>query len=395
MTESTPAPRPGATGLDGVTVATPEGIELLHAVTLLAGPAELLAILGPSGSGKSTVLRAIAGLVPIQSGDVLIAGRSVRGVPTHERHLAMVSEAAALIPFLDVGHNVTWGMQARHLPAPEIEDRLRTRSALLRLGRLLGRRPEGLSAGERERVALGRALVDVPSAFLLDEPLGHLDAPERMRMRRVVADVVRSAGVPALFVTHDQTDALALADRVAVVRDGRVVQLDTPRELYRRPVDLFVAGFVGTPAIGLLRGRLVASGDWAGFRIGTRILPLWRPVPPELQGWVGRELVLGLRPTDVQDAGAGGQAEAVRLPATAAVVERMGSQTLVALTVDAPSVAAPGADLPVGPRARLHARFPARTAVRVGDRVELAVDSTQVHVFDPVSGRALWHPPDP
>jgi multiple sugar transport system ATP-binding protein len=244
-------------------------------------------------------------------------------------------------------------------------------------------------------VALGRALVDVPSAFLLDEPLGHLDAPERIRMRRVVADVVRAAGVPALFVTHDQTDALALADRVAVVRDGRVVQLDTPRELYRRPVDLFVAGFVGAPAIGLLRGRLVASKDWAGFQLGGRVLPLWRPVPPELQGSIGRELVLGLRPTDVQDARLGGDAEAVRLPATAAVVERIGSQTLVALTVDAPSVAAPGADLPVGPQARLHARFPGRTTVQVGDVVELALDSAHVHVFDPVSGRALWHPPDP
>jgi multiple sugar transport system ATP-binding protein len=386
---------PGVTGLDDVTVATPDGTELLHAVTLLAGPAELLAVLGPSGSGKSTVLRAIAGLVPVQSGDVLIAGRSVRGVPTHERHLAMVSEAPALIPFLDVGHNVTWGMQARHVPEPEIESRLRTRSALLRLGRLLGRRPVGLSAGERERVALGRALVDVPSVFLLDEPLGHLDAPERVRMRRVVAEVVRSAGVPALFVTHDQSDALALADRVAVVRDGRVVQLDTPRALYRRPTDLFVAGFVGTPAIGLLRGRLVSAGDWAGFRIGTRVLPLWRPVPPELRDWVGRDLVLGLRPTDVQDARAGSDAEAVRLPAVAAVVERTGSQTLVTLTVDAPAVAAPGADLPVGPRARLHARFPARSSVRVGDSVELAIDSAQVHVFDPASGRALWHPPDP
>lgn len=394
MTENGPAPQPAVTGLVDVTVATPDGTELLHDVTLLAGPAELLAILGPSGSGKSTVLRAIAGLTPVQSGDVLIGGRSVLGVPTHERHLAMVSEAPALMPFLDVGHNVTWGMQARHVPAPEIADRLRTRSALLRLGRLLSRRPVGLSAGERERVALGRALVDVPSAFLLDEPLGHLDAPERIRMRRVVADVVRSAGVPALFVTHDQTDALALADRVAVVRDGRVVQLDTPRELYRRPVDLFVAGFVGAPAIGLLRGRLVASTDWAGFQLGERVLPLWRPVPPELRGSVGRELVLGLRPTDVQDARLGGDADAVRLPATAAVVERMGSQTLVTLTVDAPSVAAPGADLPAGPRAQLRARFPGRTTVRVGDAVELALDSAQVHVFDPVSGRALWHPPD-
>lgn len=393
MSESALLSRGVPTGLDGVTAVAPDGTELLHEVTLLVRPAELMAILGPSGSGKSSVLRAIAGLIPIQSGDVLIAGRSVRGVPTHDRHLAMVSEAPALIPFLDVGHNVTWGMQARHRPAPEIADRLRTRSALLRLGRLLSRRPAGLSAGERERVALGRALVDVPSAFLLDEPLGHLDAPERVRMRRVVAEVVRGAGVPALFVTHDQSDALALADRVAVVRAGRVIQVGTPRELYRAPVDLFVAGFVGSPTIGLLRGRLVASGDWAGFQIGQRTLPLWRPVPAQLSEWVGRELVLGLRPSDVQDARVTTDTASVTLPATAVAVERLGPETQVTLTVDAPPVSAPGADPPQGRSAQLRARFPARTTVRAGDTVEVALGSAQVHVFDPLSGRALWHPP--
>jgi multiple sugar transport system ATP-binding protein len=158
-------------------------------------------------------------------------------------------------------------------------------------------------------------------------------------------------------------------------------------------VDLFVAGFIGTPTIGLLRGRLVSSGNWAGFRIGLRTLPLWRPVPAELRARLGTDLILGLRPTEVQDARVASEAATVRLPATAAVVERTGPQTLVTVTVDAPAVTAPGADPPAGPRAQLHARFPAHTAVRVGDAVELAIDSAQVHVFDPVSGRALWHPP--
>lgn len=395
MTGSVPGVGAGPTGLDGVTVVAPDGRSILRDVTLLARPAELLAVLGPSGSGKTTVLRVIAGLTRVQSGDVLIGGRSVRDLPTSERRVAMVSEVRALIPFLDAGRNVTWGMRARHRPAAEIEDRLRTHSALLRLTRLLGRRPEGLSAGERERVALGRALVDVPSAFLLDEPLRNLDAAERIHLRQVLADVVRRAGAPTLFVTHDQTDALAVADRIAVVRDGRVVQVGTPRVLYRQPANLFVAGFVGTPAIGLLRGRLVASSEWAGFRIGSRTLPLWRPVPAELQGRVGAELVLGLRPTDVQDARDSSDAATVRLPGTVAAVERTGAQTLVTVTVDAPAVTAPGADPPEGARARLHTRFPARTGVRVGDEVELALDSAHVHVFDPASGGALWHPPDP
>jgi multiple sugar transport system ATP-binding protein len=393
MADSDPGIGPGVTGLDGVSVTAPDGTPVLRDVTLLAGPAELMAVLGPSGSGKTTVLRAIAGLTPVQSGDVLIAGRSVRDLPTQERRLAMVSEARALIPFLDVGSNLTWGMHVRHRPAPEIEDRLRIHSARLSLSRLLGRRPGGLSAGERERVALGRALLDVPSAFLLDEPLRNLDAAERISMRHLVADVVRRAGVPALFVTHDQTDALAVADRIALVSDGRVVQLGSPRELYRQPADLFVAGFIGTPTIGLLRGRLVASGTWAGFQIGLRTLPLWRPVPAELRARLGTDLILGLRPTEVQDARTASEAASVRLPAMVAVVERTGSQTLVTVTVDAPAVTAPGADPPVGPQAQLHARFPARASVRAGDSVELAIDSTQVHVFDPASGRALWHPP--
>ena len=380
------------TGLDAVTVVAPDGTELLHDVTLLAGPTELLGILGPSGSGKSTVLRAIAGLTPVQGGDVLIGGRSVLRVPPHRRRLAMVFETPALIPFLDVEDNVTWGMRARHRPDPEIRDRLRTRSAMLRLGRLLGRRPAGLSAGERGLVGLGRALLDVPAAFLLDEPLGHLDPPERMRMRHAVADLVHGVAVPAFFVTHDQTDVLGVADRIAVVNGGRVVQLGTTRELYDEPADLFVAGFVGAPAMGLLPGRLVASGGWAGVQVGNRTLPLWTPLAPSVRDQVGRDVVLGLRPHDVLDGASPSKAETVTLPAVAESVEHLGPETVVTVTVDAPPVRAPGADPPSGDRAQLRARYPAATAVRRGDRLVVAVDATHAHVFDPTSGRALWHP---
>lgn len=380
-----------ATGLAGVTVAVPGGgPPVLSDVTLLAGAGEVLAVIGPSGSGKSTALRAVAGLVPVTGGDVFVGGRPVRDVPVHERGLAMVFESAALVPFLDVAGNMTAGMRLRHRPEREIGDRLAERSRRLGLRALLHRRPAGLSAGERGLVGIGRATIEVPAAYLFDEPLAHLDPPGRVRTRRSIAEVVRSAGAAALFVTHDQADALAIGDRVAVLCRGSVVQTGTGRELYERPSDLFVAGFVGSPPMGLVAGRVVESGGLAGFAVHSRTLPLWAPVPDVLRGRIGSEVVLGLRPEDVREAGG---AHTVGVEATVVTVEHLGPATSLGLVVDAPAVSAPGADPPAGPRARLGAIFPAHSPVRVGDRVRVAVDATRAHVFDPVSGRALWHPP--
>jgi multiple sugar transport system ATP-binding protein len=381
--------RPGATGLDDVTVLDAAGAPVLERVTLLAAPAEVLAVLGPSGSGKSTVLRAIAGLVGVERGEVWVAGRRVTGVPAHERGLAMSFETAALLPFLDVAGNLTSGMRTRHRTEGEIASRLTAGSRALGIGRLLGRRPAGLSAGERGLVGVGHATIDVPNAYLFDEPFAHLDAAGRAAARRTVAARIREAGVPALYVTHDQEDAFAVADRIAVLRAGRVVQDGTGRELWERPVDLFVAQFVGSPPMGLLRGRLVEAGGTAGFVIGARTLPLWSPVPDLLRDRLGADVLLGLRPESV---GPVGGAQTVGLDGTAVVVERTGPATAVTEELDLPPVTAPGADPPAG-RARLTARFPPRAALRTGDPVRVAVDATRVHVFDPVTGRALWHPP--
>jgi multiple sugar transport system ATP-binding protein len=381
--------RAGATGLADVTVLGPGGTPVLDGVTLLAGPAELLAVLGPSGSGKSTVLRAVAGLVEVQQGEVWVAGRRVTGIPAHERGLAMSFEPTALLPFLDVAGNLTAGMRTRHRTEGEIAARLTAGSRALRIGRLLRRRPGGLSAGERGLVGIGRAVIDVPTAYLFDEPLAHLDAVGRAKARQAIAARVREAGVPALYVTHDQDDAFAVADRIAVLRAGRVAQCGTGRELWERPTDLFVAQFVGSPPMGLLRGRLVAAGGAAGFAVGRRTLPLWSPVPGSLRDRLGGEVVLGLRPESV---GPAGGPQTVGLDGTAVAVERTGAATSVTVELDLPPVSAPGADPPAG-RARLAARYPARAGVRTGDRVRVAVDATRVHVFDPVTGRALWHPP--
>jgi multiple sugar transport system ATP-binding protein len=335
------------------------------------------------------VLRAVAGLVEVQRGEVWVAGRRVTDLPAHERGLAMSFESAALVPFLDVAGNLTAGMRTRHRSPGEIAARLTAETRLLRLGGLLGRRPAGLSAGERGLVGIGRATIDVPDAYLFDEPLAHLDAAGRASARQAIAARVRAAGVPTLYVTHDQAEAFAVADRIAVLRAGRVVQTGTGRELWERPADLFVAQFVGIPAMGLLRGRLVENDGVAGFVVGRRTLPLWSPVPDELRDRLGGDVVLGLRPESV---GPAGGAQTVGLDGTAVTVERTGPATHVAVEVDAPPVTAPGADPPAG-RARLAASYPPRDPVRPGQRVRIAVDATRVHVFDPDSGRALWHPP--
>jgi multiple sugar transport system ATP-binding protein len=376
------------TGLDDVTVALPDGRTVLHGVTLLARPGEVVAVLGPSGSGKTMLLRAVAGLEELRSGRVLVAGRRVERVPPHERDLAMVFQSAELVPFLDVAANLAQGLRFHGTAEAQVADRVADRACRLRLSRLLGRRPRALSSGERGRVGIGRALVREPAAFLFDEPLAHLDAAERARTRRTIVEVVRRAGVAALYVTHDRTEALAVADRLAVLRDGAVVQDDRPMVVYDRPADLFVAGFVGEPGIGVLPARVVVSGAAAGYRIGARTLPLWGPLPPELAGWADRPVLLGLRTEDVGEAARDPDPRTVTLGAAVADVERTGAATLVSLAVDAPPV--PGPDgVPVA--ARLWGRFDGWAAVRRGERVQVAVDAARAHVFDPATGRAIYH----
>jgi len=291
---------PGVTGLDRATVAR-DGAVVLREVTLLAEPGELLVVLGPSGSGKSTLLRAIAGLDPVSSGTVYIAGVPT-GRDTHQRDLAMVFERTHLNPVLDVAGNMAFGLLLHNTPKDEAQRRVEEQARLQRLSRLLKRRPTGLSAGEHGQVGIGRALVRIPKAFLFDEPLAHLDAQERTRMRHLIADAVKATGVSTIYVTHDQTEALSIADRIAVLDDGQVVQVARPRELYLRPASLFVADFVGHPSLTQLPARLVESGGMAGYRVGVRTLPTWGPVPPELSAFVGHEVILGVRPEDVVEA---------------------------------------------------------------------------------------------
>ncbi|WP_177225244.1 ABC transporter ATP-binding protein [Geodermatophilus obscurus] len=380
--------------MDGVTVVR-GGATVLRDVTLLAADGELIVVLGSSGSGKTTLLRVVAGLDGVSSGEVLIRGRRVTRLPSGERHVAMVFQSSALLPFLDVAHNLGWSLRVQHRPEAEVQERVSGRARQLRLSRLLGRRPGQLSGGERGLVGIGRALVQVPDVLLLDEPLGDLDAVQRVEVRRQIVEVARSLGVPTFYVTHDPAEGLAIADRVALLHEGRIVQVGRPRELYERPVDLFVAEFIGAPQIGLLPARLVSAGGQAGFRVGARTLPLWQAVPPPLLGHVGREVVLGLRAEDVHPAEAGRDPDAVALDAVVSHVEYTGRQNVVAVQVEAAPDDPGGGLLGGGPSGgTLHSFFPPRAVIRSGDAVRITVDATRAHVFDPATGRALLHPPD-
>jgi len=390
------------TGLQDVTVVYAKGGTALTEVSLSAEQGEIMAVLGPSGSGKSTLLRALAGLVPIRHGEIFIAGRRVTEVPVEQRRVAMVFQSDTVLPFLDVSENLGWGLEIRRVPGAEIRERVESQARGLRLSRLLRRMPKTLSSGELSRVGIGHALVHAPSVFLFDEPLAHLDAGQRVQVRRRIVEVVRKLEVSTFYVTHDQGEALGIADRVALLNAGRIVQVGPPAALYDRPVNLFAAGFVGTPTIGLLPARLVISG-WAGsggaggFRVGARTLPLWAPLPSALAALADREVVIGIRPERVHDARRGSDPSVVTLPATVVRVEEVGPDAVVTLEVAAPAVTAPGTHPEEtgragSGRAWLRSRFARGTTVRVGETVPIAVDVTAVHVFDPLTGRALWHP---
>lgn len=385
------------TGLDDVTVVYANGGTALNRVTVTAEQGEILAVLGPSGSGKSTLLRAIAGLVPVNSGEILIGGRKVTHLGADERRVAMVFESSTVIPFLDVSENLGWGLQVRRVSAAEVDERVRTQARGLHLSRFLKRMPKTLSSGEASRVGIGHALVHAPSTFLFDEPLANLDAHQRAQVRRRIVEVVKGHQVSTIYVTHDQEEAMGVADRVVLLDAGTVVQIATPRELYSHPATVFAACFVGIPTIGLLPARPVISGGAAGYRVGARTLPLWRSLPAGLAALVDRDVVLGIRPEHVHDARTGNDPSVVTMPATVVLVEETGPDAVVTLEIAAAAVTTPGSrawETGAEGRARLRSRFARNTSVRPGQTVPIAVDVSRVHVFDPVTGQALHHPED-
>ena len=389
-----PAAAPGIR-LDDVRVDHPDGTMALDGVTLDVAPGEVVAVVGPSGSGKTTLLRAAAGLVTAR-GTVEIGGRDVTHLAPRDRNVAMVFETGSLISSLSVEDNIGFGLRVQRMPDGERHDRVAAEAGRLRLARLLSRRPATLSVGERGRAHIGHALVRRPDAWLFDEPLGHLDPVERFDLRHRLAREAKEQGVPTLYVTHDPAEALAVGDRVAVLRRGRIVQVATPRDLYARPVDAFVAAFVAPGPVGLLLARIVRSGRFAGLQVGDRTLPLWHRLPARVEDHIGTPVALVLRAEDVQDGATTDDPDVARLPGTVVSTEFTGPCVLAAVEVRAPAPDCPGLEPPPLPAGttRLVVRLPREHPVRIGDRLTVAVDAARVYAFDERTGRELWHPSD-
>jgi multiple sugar transport system ATP-binding protein len=377
--------------LDNVSRVHPDGTSAVSDLTLHVRHAELMVILGPSGCGKSTVLRLIAGLEPLSGGTVSIGGRVVNDVPPSGRDLAMVFETGALYRHLTVTDNLRFGLALRHMADNEIDQRIAAESRVLRFDRLLGRKPRTLSSGQRQRVAIGRATVRVPAVYLLDEPLTHLEPAEQVRLRAELASFLHGLGATAIYVTHDQSQAMAIGDRVAVMRAGRVEQVAEPWKLYLRPGNIFVAGFMGEPAMNLVAGRLEADAGGTWVVLGNQRLPYPGSPAGLLRSRVGSPVTVGIRPEHLTQDDTAVDRSAV-LFSTAERVEDLGSHLLVSCPLDTAAITVADAERQRLSPAVVIARFPRSSRVRPGDRVELAVDMAELSFFDAITGEALWNP---
>jgi multiple sugar transport system ATP-binding protein len=371
--------------LDGTTKVYAGGVVAVDHVSIDVADGDFLVLVGPSGCGKSTLLRMIAGLEEVTEGRVLIGGRDVTHAAPRSRDIAMVFQTYALYPHMTVRQNLAYGLKVRRTDKDQIAERVERTARLLQLDALLDRRPAALSGGQRQRVAMGRAIVREPQAFLMDEPLSNLDAKLRVGMRAQLAALHARLGTTTIYVTHDQTEAMTLGRRVAVMRDGRVQQIDAPQALYRNPVNLFVAAFIGSPAMNLIDA--IVEGDTVRF--GPHALPL---APGRRPGRGGR-VVLGVRPEAFEDARFANPSLPT-LDADVTVLEELGADLHAIFALDVPPVRTDdvreAADddeaLLLADRTICTARIDVQSPVRPGDRLTLAVDPRHFHFFDAESG---------
>jgi multiple sugar transport system ATP-binding protein len=393
--------------LDRVSKVYSGGVAGVDELSLEISDGEFMVLVGPSGCGKSTALRSIAGLEEITSGTISIGGRVVNDLPPKDRDIAMVFQNYALYPHMTVEQNLAFGLQQRKTPKAEISRRVTEVARMLGIEEYLRRKPAALSGGQRQRVAMGRAIVREPRAFLMDEPLSNLDAKLRVSMRASLSQLHERLAVTTVYVTHDQVEAMTLGHRVCVLRDGQLQQVDTPQALYDRPVNLFVAGFMGSPAMNFVSAELVREAGPAAAFAGYR-LPLPAGVldaKPGLSGYLGREVILGIRPADFEDASLA-DADWARMGVTANVTEELGSEIHVIFTLDAPPLQHPSisdavagdgdadeaATVLAGGKSLWTARVAARSQVRPGQPIELAVNTSNLQFFDPASGLSIGHP---
>ena len=383
----------------GVTKSYDGTTRAVDDVDLDVGDGELLVLVGPSGCGKSTLLRMIAGLEEVTAGTVEIAGRDVTRAQPKDRDIAMVFQSYALYPHMSVAKNIGYPLKLARTPKDEIDRRVAEVAEVLQLSEVLGRRPSQLSGGQRQRVAMGRAIIRHPRAFLMDEPLSNLDAKLRVEMRAEIARLQRELAVTTVYVTHDQTEAMTMGTRVAVLRDGRLQQVDTPQRLYDEPVNQFVAGFIGSPAMNLLAATVEppadeeAGGGWA-LRVGSQRLALDEAVVaahPSVRSLGGQLVAVGIRPESFSDE-PGAPAERV-IEATVDLVESLGAETVVHVMLTEPPEPDPDASdswrQVIARSGRGVVRLGPHSGLAPGDVVKLAVDTRRVHLFDAGTGLSL------
>ncbi|MEP6660188.1 MAG: sn-glycerol-3-phosphate ABC transporter ATP-binding protein UgpC [Acidimicrobiales bacterium] len=389
-----------------VTKIFDNGVVAVEDLDLALGDGEFLVLVGPSGCGKTTSLRMVAGLEDVTSGTLRIGDDIVNDIPAKKRDIAMVFQNYALYPHMSVRQNMGFGLRLRHVPRPQRDERVEEAARVLDLTDLLDRKPKQLSGGQRQRVAMGRAIVREPRAFLMDEPLSNLDAKLRVQMRAEIARIQRRLGVTTLYVTHDQVEAMTMGDRVAVMRRGVLQQVATPADLYERPVNLFVAGFIGSPSMNLLEGTVRLTNGEPHVLVGTTALELTPALlgrRPALNGYDGLTIAIGIRPEHLQDAQIRpDMSPRRRVKVIVELVEALGSDVMVHAAIDAKPVrtedlreiaadldATAERDLARTTSSFLIARCDPRTRVNVGEAFELAVDVEQMQVFDLATGSAI------
>jgi multiple sugar transport system ATP-binding protein len=387
--------------LENVRKIYPNGYEAIKGLDLHVDDGEFMVVVGPSGCGKTTVLRMIAGLEAVTSGTVRIGDEVVNDVVPRDRDIAMVFQSYALYPNMNIAQNIGFALRMKKYSKAEIKQRVDAAAKILGITDWLGQKPSQLSGGQRQRVAMGRAIVREPSAFLMDEPLSNLDAKLRVQMRAEVARVQKRIGVATLYVTHDQTEAMTLGHRVAVLRSGVLQQCDTPQVLYDRPINMFVAGFIGSPAMNLLMGRLSSEAD--SVLVGSQQLALDDAVlskRPGLKRFGGRTVVVGIRPEDLSLDD--GNTAKQKLVCDVELVEALGSELLVHFRTDAQIINADALesandateviveDVDGTDEAECVARIEPHSIVRSGDRVTFALSPDRLEFFDGDTGFAIW-----
>jgi multiple sugar transport system ATP-binding protein len=383
---------------EDVTKVYADGTKAVDDLDLAVDDGEFMVLVGPSGCGKTTALRMLAGLEEISGGAVRIGDRVVNHVPSRDRDIAMVFQSYALYPHLSVYENIAFGLRVRKLPKQEIDQRVHRAATTLGIDTLLDRKPRALSGGQRQRVAMGRAIVREPAAYLMDEPLSNLDAKLRVQTRAEISRLQKELGVTTIYVTHDQVEAMTMGDRVAVMRKGRLQQVAPPQELYDHPVNLFVGGFIGSPAMNLLEADVERDGDGLALVLGSQRLRLDDRAPQGLADYAGRPVIVGIRPEGLEDAAVDrGGGDEQQLRATVELREALGSEIVLHLRMDArraetdetrelaqdvgdERTARGGAAASGG--APLVARVDRRSTAHAGDEVALAVDPTALHFFD-------------